>query len=118
MSNFTEEELKEILQKDSKTLCAIIIANRTLGCYKKEHKQCMIELMKRRAAGDGFKFEDYIKEAVSKNKINLNIPNIKQMKQQVFSSIIENVLNNNFGGTVEEVEDLLTEELGDLLGED
>ena len=88
MSNFTEEELQDLLKKDSKSLCCIIIINRTLGCYKKESKQWMIELMKRRQSGEDFKFEQYIKENIEKHNIKLNIPNIKSIKKNFISGIV------------------------------
>ena len=105
MSEFTEEELKGLLNKDSKTLSTIIIINRTLGCYKAESKFCMIELMKRRSLGEDFKFEIFIKENVESHKVNLNIPNIKEMKHKLVASFIENAIKENLSSPTNEEED-------------
>jgi len=95
MSDLTEEELKELLTKDSEALSTIIVINRTLGSYKKESKFCMIELMKRRSLGEDFLFENFIKENVQSHKINFNIPNIKVIKQNFISSILKEVIQGN-----------------------
>lgn len=103
MSDFTEEELKELLNKDSQSLATMIVINRTLGSYKKESKFCMIELMKRRSLGEDFQFENFIKENTQSHKINFNIPNVKSIKQEFVSSIIKEVIKGNlFSSSPEE----------------
>jgi hypothetical protein len=109
MSEFTELELKELLSKDSKTLAIVVVSNRVLGCYKSESKQCMIELMKRRSSGEVFEFENFIKENVQNYKINLNIPNVKEIKQKFVSSVISGIIQGslfNDDGKEGEEEDL------------
>jgi hypothetical protein len=56
----------------------------------------MIELMRRRANGDDFKFEDHIKQNIQNNKLKFNIPNIKDIKHKFTSSFINTFIQNNF----------------------
>jgi len=47
-------------ERSSEALAAIIVAHRALGAFKEESRSAMIELMKRKKAGDDFDFDGYI----------------------------------------------------------
>ena len=62
--------------------------------------------MRRRANGDDFKFEDFIKINTETYKLKFKIPNIKEIKQKLTSSIVNAFIQSNFiKNTEEEVED-------------
>lgn len=49
----------------SESLAATIVANRILGLYQEESKQCMSELLRRKEdENDQFDFESYIKNQI------------------------------------------------------
>jgi len=63
-------------ENSSTALAAIIVSSRTLGILKKEAREAMIELMKRKESGDEFDFSSYIDEKISqmpKPELNTNI---------------------------------------------
>jgi hypothetical protein len=68
---------------NSKKLCQIILSYRYLKLNKELSIQCMEELGRRRANGDQFDFESYLKE-ISKElpELNFSIPNIKDILLQ------------------------------------
>lgn len=62
--------------KTSESLAAIIITYRSLGLFKDEAKQAMIELSRRKDLGDTFDFDSYIKEKlnqVPKSVVNKDV---------------------------------------------
>lgn len=60
-------------KKSSKALALIIVANRSLGMFKQESRNAMIELAKRKENGDNFDYEKFIKEELDRvPKTNVN----------------------------------------------
>jgi len=61
----------------NETICDIVVCHRYLGIYEDLAVLCMTELGSRRANGDSFDFESYIKASLDElPKINVNIPDI------------------------------------------
>lgn len=63
------EVLNSLIEKgtiSSESLCAQIVAYRTLGMGKEIAAKCMIELATRRTKGDDFNFEKFIDDEVAK----------------------------------------------------
>lgn len=49
-----------MINKSSETLAYIIVAYRSLGLFKSEARDAMIELMRRKESGDNFDYEQFI----------------------------------------------------------
>jgi len=90
----TLEEEKELLQRDSKTLAVMIIANRVLGGNKTETKKCMIALMKRRLDGDKFEFENFIEDCVKEYKIDINLDLFEDIRKELMKSLADNIVKS------------------------
>ena len=73
-----------IHEHSSVTLAEMIVADRYFGFGEKIAPLCMEELAKRRAAGDTFAFEDYIKQAhESLPVLNLVTPDLRTVLMEV-----------------------------------
>ncbi len=83
-----------ILQQNSKSLATIIVSYRVLGGYKELAKQCMIELMQRRANGEEFNFEEFIAENVQKYNFTINTKKFLEVKKQLHKSIVSTALES------------------------
>jgi len=64
--------------KSSKTLAAVVVAYRVLGCNKQDAIQAMQELERRKADGDEFDYVSFIDEQV-KNKPTPRFSNKESM---------------------------------------
>lgn len=59
--------------KSSETLASIIVAYRSLGLFKDQAREAMIELYKRKSSGDTFDYDGYIKDklkGIPKTELN------------------------------------------------
>jgi len=90
------EDIKKLLQNDSKALAVTIIAYRILGLYKEEAKFCMMELMRRKQNGDTFQFEKFIKDGVDEYKIDVNMDLMGDLKKELTNSIAKDITSSIF----------------------
>jgi len=79
--NLTEDQIREKIHTFASTkLADVIIMARYIGLYKDLSVDAMKELGARRAAGDSFKFEEYIEDNLNKlPKLNFTIPSIQSL---------------------------------------
>lgn len=80
-----QQVLSKILSSSTENIALFVATNRLLNSNKEETKQCMIELMKRKAQGDEFDFVSYIEKTTQDNKFNLNLKPFASVKQQISS---------------------------------
>jgi len=88
---------EQIQNMTSLNLASMVIIHRSLGAYKEEAKLCMIELMKRKAAGDEFDFEKYIKENESKYKVKPVIQSFASIKSQMSTAMMKTIIDIKAG---------------------
>ena len=86
----TQEEITKMTGQD---LAAFVVMHRCLGQFQEEAKMSMIELMRRKVAGDQFDFQAFIEENTKKCAINFNIPSFTATKQKLNKTIINTVID-------------------------
>lgn len=98
-------DIETILKSSTENIATFIAANKMFNTFKQETKLCMIELMKRKAAGDEFDFQKHIDNIIKSNNINLNLKPYASVKQQISSIVTDAMLNVNRGDIEEEEEE-------------
>lgn len=80
-----DSDFSELTSATSQELCDIVITFRYLGVFKARAIACMKELGMRRAAGDSFNFEEYIKtESKTLPDINMVMPKMSSPLGGIF----------------------------------
>lgn len=102
MEQLTQTDIEKMSSID---LASMVIIHRALGAYKNEAKLCMIELMKRKAKGDNFDFEGFIKTESQKYQIKLNIPKFADVRAKMSNALIGAVIAMNKDSIEEKQED-------------
>lgn len=79
--DFSEEEIKNNLPKQSSTkLADIVLSFRYLGLYKELSVSAMEELAKRRLDGDSFQYEKYIEDNLNNlPKLDFKVPDFNNI---------------------------------------
>lgn len=84
---------EQIQNMTSLNLASMVIIHRAMGAYKEDAKLCMIELMKRKAGGDEFDFEKFIKENEGKYKIKPVIQSFASIKSQMSTAMMKTIMD-------------------------
>lgn len=94
-------EQQDIEKMDSINLASMVVLNRALGSFRQEAKLCMIELMKRKSAGDAFDFETFIAENSEKYKIKLNLQSFATIKSKISTTLMKSIIDIGSGKSID-----------------